>query len=71
MGTAHLPQPYVLHNEQARPHVWRGVGFGGGSLCTVGSNVLWVMVTCDPPCRQNDTQTRLKALPSRNFIGGW
>ena len=36
------------------------------------SNATWVMVTWDPPpCGENDGQTRLKTLPSSNFVGGW
>ena len=42
-----------------------GVRAGRGT-CTVRSNASWVMGT---PA-QSDGQTRLKPLPSRNFVGG-
>ena len=61
-------------------HIWRRPGLGvevtcleGGGVsgpCTVRYNESWVMVTLGPPCEQNDGQTRLKTLPSRNFVDG-
>ena len=60
-------------------HVWTGlwswspdvtsVGRAGGT-CMMRSNASWVIVTWEPPDRMTDTQTRLKKLPSHNFIGG-
>ena len=41
-------------------------GQGQGDPCTVRSNASWVMVTWWPPV---NGQTRLKTLPSRNFVG--
>ena len=41
---------------------WRGGGMG----CTVK---LWVMITCDPYL-DKVTETQLKTLASRNFVGG-
>ena len=46
-----------------------GAGLGMGA-CMVRSNASWVIVTLGDPHEQNDTLTRLKTLPSRNFIGG-
>ena len=45
-------------------------GGRGRGPCTVRYNGSWVMVTLGPPCEQNDGQTRLKTLPSRNFVDG-
>ena len=44
-----------------RSHVW----YPG----MLGPNASWVMVTCGPP-EQNDRQTPVKTLPSRNFVFG-
>ena len=45
----------------------------GRGCCPVGSNASWVIgviITWEPLPNQIDGQTRLKTLPSRNFVGG-
>ena len=49
-------------------------GGGIGGVCSVRSNISWVMAHGDPlPAvdRQTDRHTQLNTLPSRNFVGGW
>ena len=43
------------------------VGWAGECPCMVRFNASWVLVTWDP---LEDRHTRLKTLPSRNFVGG-
>ena len=45
------------------PDIWEG----GWGLCTVRSIASWVMVTWGPP--PVNRQTRVKTLPSHNFVG--
>ena len=51
------PMSGVQRERGGRPHV--------GGVCTVRSNVSWVMVTWDPLVNR---QTPVKTLLSRNFV---
>ena len=52
---------------------WGGGRWGSVGGCTARFNASWIMVTLAPlPLvdRRTDRHTRLKILPSRNFVGG-
>ena len=59
--------------KTVRSHVGGGLGSGQMGLysevqCIMGNGH---MGPPPPYCGHNDGQTRLKTLPSRNFVGGW
>ena len=51
------------------PGLMSGEGPGAGG-CTVRSNASRVMIIWGPLNRMIDTQTPMKTLPYRNFVGG-
>ena len=53
-------------------HVQRDGAKVRWEYCTVRFHASWAMVPWEPgPREQNGRQTRLKTLPSHNFVGGW
>ena len=73
MRTARLRHNHAWFYSQHQMSLLRAEG--GQSFkfeqisCTVRSNASWVMVPWGPLYGQNDGQTWLKTLPSRNFVG--
>ena len=62
-------QPYVFRLPDGRARDAMSEGRRGPLVSTVRANASWVMVTWGPPSPV-DRQTFMKALPSRNVVGG-